>query len=122
MLVKILNNVSYQTLPQTPDMVEVDNDLLKRIGVDKQFDDDGNVIDYIDTNKKIILLDNWFEKDYRKYCEMFTRRKAFGIEDVIEDEFRNRTGENAYHNLIELYEEAELVASEIKKLKENMEV
>lgn len=117
MLVKILNNVSYQTLPQTSDMVEVDNDLLKRIGIDKQFDDDGNVIDYVDTSKKIILLNNWFEKDYRKYCEMFTRRAALGIEDVIEDEFRNRVGENAYHNLIELYEEAEIVAKEIRELR-----
>ena len=66
---------------------------------------------------KITKLDNWFEKDYRKYCEMFTRREALGIEDVIEDEFRNRVGENAYHNLIELYEEAEIVAKEIRELR-----
>jgi hypothetical protein len=48
---------------------------------------------------------------------MFTRRTALGIEDIIEDEFRNRVGENAYHNLIELYEEAEIVAKEIRELR-----
>lgn len=62
-------------------------------------------------------LDSWFENDYKKYEQMFTRRKALGIEDVIEDEFRNRVGDKAYHNLIELYEEAEVVAKEIRELR-----
>lgn len=59
-------------------------------------------------------LDNWFKTKYREYNEMFTRRKELGIEDTIVDEFRGKT----YHNLIELYEEAEVVASEIRKLRE----
>ena len=59
------------------------------------------------------LLTNWFKTDYTTYVQMFTRREALGKTDVIEDEFRNKT----YHNLIELYEEAELVASEIRGLR-----
>lgn len=69
---------------------------------------------------KINQLDNWFTTDYLKYEQMFTRREALGKTDVIEDEFRNRVGENAYHNLIELYEEAEIVAKEIRELKESL--
>lgn len=68
--------------------------------------------------EKKSLYETWFEKDYPKYEQMFTRRKALGKEDTIVDEFRNKT----YHNLIELYEEAEVVASEIRKLRENKEV
>ena len=57
----------------------------------------------------------WFDKTYPKYEQMLIRRKALGIEDTIVDEFRNKT----YHNLIELYEEAEIVAGEIRELREN---
>lgn len=66
------------------------------------------------TQEKIFDLDNWFKTDYAKYEQMFNRRKALGKEDIIVDEFRNKT----YHNLAELYEEAEVVASEIRKLRE----
>ena len=62
---------------------------------------------------KILELDNWFKNDYATYEQMFTRRKTLGIEDTIVDEFRNKT----YHNLIELYEEAEVVAKEIRELR-----
>lgn len=64
---------------------------------------------------KILELDNWFKTQYREYNEMLTRRKELGIEDTIVDEFRNKT----YHNLIELYEEAEVVAKEIRELRKN---
>lgn len=115
--IKVLNNLSYQKYPLTEDMIEIDEELLNRIGVDKQFDSNGNVIDYeyVDNNIKIAELDSWFREKYLEYEQMFTRRKALGIEDTIVDEFRNKT----YHNLIELYEEAELVASEIRELREN---
>lgn len=66
---------------------------------------------------KLMELTNWFKNDYTTYEQMFTRREKLGISDVIEDEFRNRVGENAYHNLIELYEEAEVVAKEIRELR-----
>lgn len=62
---------------------------------------------------KLNELDNWFKTQYREYNEMLTRRKKLGIEDTIVDEFRNKT----YHNLIELYEEAEVVAKEIRELR-----
>ena len=58
-------------------------------------------------------LTNWFKTDYTTYEQMFVRRKTLGIEDTIVDEFRNKT----YHNLIELYEEAEVVAKEIRELR-----
>ena len=63
--------------------------------------------------QKLIELTNWFDKDYTTYEQMLVRRKTLGIEDTIVDEFRNKT----YHNLIELYEEAEVVAKEIRELR-----
>ena len=62
---------------------------------------------------RIEELDNWFKTDYATYEQMFVRRKTLGIEDTIVDDFRNKT----YHNLIELYEEAEIVAKEIRNLR-----
>ena len=58
-------------------------------------------------------LEDWFSNSYKMYCEMLTRRQALQIEDSIYDEFRNKT----YTNLMELYLEAEIVASEIKELR-----
>ena len=68
--------------------------------------------------EKLDKLDNWFKTDYAKYEQMFNRREKLGIADIIEDEFRNRVGDKAYHNLIELYEEAEVVAKEIRELRQ----
>lgn len=116
MKIKILGNIEYQTIPITEDMVEVDDELLKRIGIDKQFDENGNIIDYVDVELQIYKLDNWFKIQYREYNEMLTRRKTLGIEDTIVDEFRNKT----YHNIIELYKEAEVVAGEIRELRKNV--
>lgn len=65
---------------------------------------------------KINQLDNWFKTDYATYEQMLVRRKTLGIEDTIVDEFRNKT----YHNLIELYEEAEVVAKEIRELRKTL--
>lgn len=62
---------------------------------------------------KLAELTNWFKTDYATYEQMLVRRKTLGIEDTIVDEFRNKT----YHNLIELYEEAEVVAKEIRELR-----
>jgi hypothetical protein len=114
--IKVLNNLSYQKYPLTEDMIEIDEELLNRIGVDKQFDSNGNVIDYeyVDNNRTLSELDNWFKTDYAKYEQMFNRRHFLAIEDVIVDEFRGKT----YHNLGELYREGEDVAKEIRELKE----
>lgn len=65
-------------------------------------------------NQNLFELDNWFKTKYREYNEMLTRRKELGIQDTIVDEFRNKT----YHNLFELYNEAEVVAGEIRELRE----
>ena len=65
-------------------------------------------------DKKLLEFDNWFKINYTEYEQMLRRRKELGIEDTIVDEFRNKT----YHNLIELYEEAEVVAGEIRELRE----
>ena len=67
----------------------------------------------IKLNNERSMLQQWFKTNYTEYEQMFTRRKALGIEDTIVDEFRNKT----YHNLIELYEEAEVVAKEIRELR-----
>ena len=64
--------------------------------------------------QKLLELDNWFKTKYTEYEQMLIRREKLGIEDIIEDEFRNKT----YHNIIELYEEAEVVAGEIRELRE----
>lgn len=65
------------------------------------------------SEEAIFVLTNWFDTIYPKYEQMFNRRKTLAIEDTIVDEFRNKT----YHNLIELYEEAEVVAGEIRELR-----
>ena len=78
----------------------------------------GSIIDETEkvlNQDRIRELDNWFKIDYSTYEQMFNRRKTLGIEDTIVDDFRNKT----YHNLIELYEEAEVVAGEIRELREN---
>ena len=89
----------------------------------KDFDSNGFNIELYNKRKqgyvnqeKLDKLDNWFKTQYREYNEMLTRRKTLGIEDTIVDEFRNKT----YHNLIELYEEAEVVAKEIRELRKNV--
>lgn len=58
MKVTILDNISYQILPATDHMIEVDDGLLDRIGIDKQFDENGNVIDYINKPKRLEDLKN----------------------------------------------------------------
>lgn len=67
-----------------------------------------------ENEQKLINLTNWFKTDYATYEQMLTRRKTLGIEDTIVDVFRNKT----YHNIIELYTEAEVVAGEIRELRE----
>ena len=87
----------------------------------EDFDDNGFNVELYNNRKqgnineiKILQLDNWFKADYATYEQMFTRREKLGIEDTIVDEFRNKT----YHNIIELYTEAEVVAKEIRELRE----
>lgn len=46
MKVKFFNNIEYQTFPLTEDMIEVDENLLKEIGISKQYLN-GEIVDYI---------------------------------------------------------------------------
>lgn len=64
-------------------------------------------------NNELIELDNWFKNNYTMYEQMLIRRKTLGIEDEIFDKFRNKT----YKSILQLYNEAEVVAGEIRVLK-----
>lgn len=46
MKIKIIDNISYQTSPITADMIEFDDNLLRQIGITKQFKNN-QIIDYI---------------------------------------------------------------------------
>ena len=63
---------------------------------------------------RIAELDNWFKNDYATYEQMLVRRSYLNLDDEIVDNFRNKT----YHDLFELYTEAEVVAKEIRELRE----
>lgn len=66
MKIKVINNVSYQKFPITDDMVDYDEDALKQIGITKQFDKNGNIVDYVDCDRKIKeLKQKLFETDYQ---------------------------------------------------------
>jgi hypothetical protein len=67
-------------------------------------------------NNELMELDNWFKNNYTMYEQMLVRRKTLGIEDEIFDEFRNKT----YKSVLQLYNEAEVVAGEIRVLKEKL--
>lgn len=67
-------------------------------------------------NNELIELDNWFKNNYTMYEQMLIRRKTLGIEDEIFDKFRNKT----YKSVLQLYNEAEVVAGEIRVLKEKL--
>lgn len=54
MKIKILGQLSYQSFPETNDMIEVDDELLKQIGRTKCFDVyNKTIIDYIKPEKSL---------------------------------------------------------------------
>ena len=59
-------------------------------------------------------LIHWFKHNYTEYEQMLVRRSYLNLDDEIVDSFRNKT----YHDLFELYTEAEVVAGEIRELRE----
>ncbi len=65
---------------------------------------------------RIKELDNWFKTDYATYEQMLVRRSYLNLDDEIVDNFRNKT----YHDLFELYTEAEVVAKEIRDLRKTL--
>lgn len=56
MKVKVINNVSYQTFPIVDGMIEYNDEDLKKIGITKQFDAYGNIIDYVNYSERIAEL------------------------------------------------------------------
>ena len=110
MRVTILSNLSYQILPETENMVEVDEILLKRIGINKQFDKDGNVIDYVDNKKKLQELTNWFDNYFDKQLNQSLWQDDF---KVSHDNYFNKD----YANIDELKAQAKIVRNEIRELK-----
>lgn len=55
MKVKFFNNIEYQTFPLTEDMIDIDEEVLKEIGVTKQYLN-GEIVDYIPVEAMIIEL------------------------------------------------------------------
>lgn len=116
MKVKILNNLSYQKLPITDDMIDVDEVLLRRIGIDKQFDENGNVVDYININKIILELTNWFETFFRTQLEQHSWQKDY--KPSADPYFKNEDGNpKTYETFEDIIAQAEIVREEIKKLR-----
>lgn len=80
MRIKIINNISYQTYPITDDMIEINDNILAEIGKSKQFDANGNIIDYVDNAKKIAELKQQLaDTDYKaiKYAEGLISDKEY---------------------------------------------
>lgn len=103
MKVKILGNIEYQTIPITEDMVEIDDNILKEIGKTKQFDKNGDIVDYFDVYGKIQeLKQNLLNTDYlclkyaegelteEEYATIKAQRKEWRAEiNRLEEELKN---------------------------------
>ena len=91
MKVKVLNNIDYQTFPLDDTAIEVDETLLKRIGIDKQFVN-GEIVDYVpvETNEqKIIRL----KAELNKYKEDVEQVELFDMERADYQEKKARCAE-----------------------------
>ena len=110
MKIKIINNISYQSFPITDDMIEVDEKLLNEIGKTKQFDENGNVIDYVNKTKRLEDLENWFDNYFDKQLTQSQWQDDF---TVSHDDYFNKD----YANIDELKAQAKIVAKEIRELR-----
>lgn len=116
MRVTILSNLSYQILPKTENMVEVDEILLKRIGIDKQFDENGNIIDYVNKTKRLENLEDWFDNYFDKQLTQSQWQKNFKVSE--DPYFKDEKGQpRNYANIEELKAQAEIVRNEIRELR-----
>lgn len=91
MKVVVLSNIEYQTIPLNNSAIEVDENLLKRIGIDKQFVN-GEIVDYvpIETNEqKIIRL----KAELNKYKEDVEQVELFDMERADYQEKKARCAE-----------------------------
>lgn len=66
MKIKILDEFSYQSFPITDDMIEVDEETLKRIGTDKKFDIE---------KQTVVDFDNSFLIEQAELNELRKRRE-----------------------------------------------
>lgn len=115
MRVTILSNLSYQILPETDHMIEVDDGLLDRIGIDKQFDENGNVIDYINKPKRLEDLKNWFNWFDNQFKQSQWQKNFKVSKDPY---FKDEKGKpRIYADIEELKAQAELVRDEIRELR-----
>lgn len=124
MKIVIISKFNCQSFPLNEKAIEINEETLNQIGKTKCFDVENNcVVDYDNSNdlkerekqKQISELDSWFKTDYTTYEQMLVRRSYLNLDDEIVDNFRNKT----YHDLFELYTEAEVVAKEIRELRNN---
>lgn len=113
MKVKIINKISYQSFPITEDMIEIDEKILNEIGRTKQFDDNGNIIDYVDYSKKLNELKNWFDNYFDKQLNQSLWQDDF---TVSHDDYFNKD----YASIDDLKAQAKIVRDEIKKLRKSM--
>ena len=70
MKIKIINNISYQTFPIDETAIEIDEEILHRIGIDKQFVN-GRIVDYVKPVTIEQLKQNLADTDYQaiKFAE-----------------------------------------------------
>ena len=107
MKVKILGNTSYQTYPITDDMVEIDDNLLREIGISKQFVD-GQIVDYTNPFVEYDELKSWFNDTYAYKEQKYRRLIAL---NKLDDD-----GVDGQTKLTALYEEAEINRARIQEL------
>lgn len=110
MKIKIINNISYQSFPITDDMIEFDEKILNEIGKSKQFDENGNVIDYVNKTKRLEDLENWFDNYFDKQLNQSLWQDDF---TVSHDDYFNKD----YANIDELKAQAKIVRNEIRELR-----
>ena len=108
--IKILGNLSYQTYPITDDMIEFDEKILNEIGKSKQFDENGNVIDYVNKTKRLEDLENWFDNYFDKQLNQSLWQDDF---TVSHDNYFNKD----YASIDELKAQAKIVRNEIRELR-----
>lgn len=85
MKIKILSKFSYQSFPETDDMIEVDDELLKQIGKTKCFDvEKQKVVDYDNSAKVKERLISKLRNQRERECFPIINRGALWYETLTE--------------------------------------
>ena len=90
MKIKILDKFSYQLSPKTDDMIEVDEHVLKEIGITKCFDVLNNRVIFYDNSEEIANENKQKEilqikKQLEKYAEDFIQESIGAVIPNIEN-------------------------------------